>query len=175
MIVVLYLLIIIIANLLTTSFAPLIIGPFVVTLGTFLVGATFVLRDLVQNRYGRKNTYLLIVLALILSAISSYLLGDTIWIVFASAVSFVLSESTDTEIYTRLNLPIAYKVAYSGIVGGVLDSVVFVVIGLSPIGAGLIPWSIVPFAILGQIVVKTAMQLVGVGGILVGECVRQNP
>lgn len=169
MIVALYLVVIVVANLLTASFDPLMIGPFVVTLGTFLIGATFVLRDLVQDLHGRKNTYLFIVLALIFSALSSYLLGDTLWIVFASAVSFLLSETTDTEIYTRLKLPIAYRVAYSGVVGGSLDSVVFVVIGLSPLGSGFIPWSVVPMAILGQIIVKSIMQVIGAGFILVSK------
>ncbi|MNZ50763.1 hypothetical protein D3C78_685570 [compost metagenome] len=52
---------------------------------------------------------------------------------------------------------------YSGIVGGILDSVIFVVIGLSPLGANFIPWNAVIFAIIGQIVVKTIMQLLGAG------------
>jgi len=163
LIVFLYLMAIIIANVLTASFAPLIIGPFVITLGTFLIGATFVLRDLVQEKHGRRNTYLIIILALILSTISSRLLGDTLWIVLASAVSFLLSETTDTEIYTRLRLPMHLRVIYSGMVSGVLDSSVFVMVGLSPLGAGFIPWGAVPMAIIGQIIVKTVMQLIGVG------------
>lgn len=55
----------------------------------------------------------------------------------------------------------AWRVFYSGIVGGFLDSIVFVVVGLSPLGAGFIPWAAVPAAIVGQIIVKTVMQMVG--------------
>ena len=81
------------------------------------------------------------------------------WVVFASAVTFAISETTDTEIYTRLKLPMSLRVLYSGLVGGFLDSAIFVVIGLSPLGAGFLPWEAVPMAILGQVLVKTLMQM----------------
>lgn len=161
--VVFYLLSIIIANVVTARFAPLQFGIFAVPMGTFVVGATFIFRDLVQNKYGRNKTYLFILTALLLSAIVSSLLGDTLMIVGASALSFLVAETADTEIYTRLKLPMAWRVLYSGIVGGLLDSVVFVVIGMSPIGAGFLPWSAIPAAIVGQVVVKTVMQMLGAG------------
>lgn len=159
----LYLAVIILANILTASFAPLSIWLFIIPYGTFLIGATFILRDLVQNKYGKSKTYLSIFVALVLSALSSFLLGDTLWIVFASAIAFIVAETTDTEIYTRLKLPMASKVLYSGIVGGVLDSAIFVVIGLSPLGANFVPWEFVGYAILGQVVFKTLMQFIGAG------------
>ena len=114
-----------------------------------------------QNKYGRKKTYLFIFAALALSAIVSFILGDTLLIVVASALSFVVAETADTEIYTRLKLPMAWRVFYSGIVGGLLDSVIFVVIGLSPLGANFLPWEAVPAAIVGQIIVKTIIQMIG--------------
>jgi queuosine precursor transporter len=159
----LYLIAIIAANIITAAFAPLVFGAFIVPMGTFLIGATFILRDLVQRKYGRKLTYAFIVVALALSAISSYLLGDTLAIVGASAVSFLIAETTDTEIYTRIKLSLASRVFYSGLVGGLLDSAIFVVVGLSPIGAGFLPWAAVPAAILGQVIVKTVMQAMGAG------------
>lgn len=157
----LYLIAIITANVVTASFSPLSIGVFIVPMGTLFIGATFILRDLVQNAYGRKKTYLAIGTALILSAIVSYLLDDTLLIVLASAVSFIISETTDTEIYSRLKLPMAWRVFYSGLVGGILDSTIFVIIGLSPFGANFLPWEAVPFAILGQVIVKTVIQSIG--------------
>ena len=111
-----------------------------------------------------KKTYLFIGIALLLSALVSFLLGDTLIIVFASAISFLLAETTDTEIYSRLKLPMSWRVFYSGLVGGCLDSVVFVIIGLSPIGANFLPWEAVPAAIIGQLVVKTVIQ--GLGAIV---------
>ncbi|SES25950.1 VUT family protein [Psychrobacillus sp. OK032] len=156
-----YLLSIVTANVVTAAFAPLQFGMFIVPMGTLLIGATFIFRDLVQNKYGRSKTYLFIVLALALSALVSSMLGDTLLIVLASALSFVIAETADTEIYTRLKLPMAWRVFYSGIVGGFLDSAIFVVIGLSPLGANFLPWEAVPFAILGQIIVKTVIQMFG--------------
>lgn len=162
-----YVLAIVIANVVTASFATIAALGFIVPWGTLFIGFTFIMRDLVQNKYGRANTYKVIGVALLLSAISSYLLGDTLLIVLGSAIAFLLSESTDTEIYTRLKLPMHWKVFYSGIVGGLLDSVVFVVVGLSPLGAGFLPWSAVPMAILGQVIVKTILQ--GVGGLIIAK------
>jgi len=105
---------------------------------------------------------MLIALALVLSAVSSYLLGDTLWIVFASAVSFLISETMDTEIYSRMKVSMNMRILYSGIVGGILDSTIFVILGLSPLGAGMVPWNAVWMAILGQIIIKLAMQFIGV-------------
>ena len=50
-----YLLSIVIANVVTAAFAPLHFGMFIVPMGTLLIGATFIFRDLVQNKYGRKR------------------------------------------------------------------------------------------------------------------------
>ncbi len=159
--VILYLLFIVTANVVTASMAPFTFGVFIVPMGTFFIGVTFILRDLVQNKYGRKKTYMLIGLALLLSAVVSASLGDTLLIVCASALSFLISESADTEIYSRLHLPMAWRVFYSGLVGGILDSAVFVIIGLSPLGANMLPWEAVPAAIVGQMIVKTVLQLLG--------------
>ena len=156
-----YLISIVTANVVTAAFAPLQFGMFIVPMGTLLIGATFIFRDLVQNKYGRAKTYIFIFVALGLSAFASFMLGDTLLIVLASAISFVVAETADTEIYTRLKLPMAWRVFYSGIVGGFLDSVIFVVIGLSPLGANFLPWEAVPAAIVGQIIVKTVIQMIG--------------
>lgn len=164
--IVLYVSSIILANIISTVFSPVAIGPFLISLGTFLIGLTFILRDLVQNRLGKAKTYLIIGVALVLSAISSRILGDTFSIVLASAAAFAVSETTDTEIYSRLKVPMALRVFWSGFAGGILDSSVFVILGLSPIGAGFIPWSAVPMAIIGQIIFKTLLQ--GLGAALVG-------
>jgi queuosine precursor transporter len=163
----LYLVSIIAANVVTAAFTPLIMGIFIVPMGTFLIGATFIFRDLVQNKYGRKKTYMFIGLALLLSAVVSSILGDTLIIVLASAVTFAIAETTDTEIYSRLKLPMSLRVLYSGIVGGILDSAIFVVLGLSPLGANFLPWEAVPSAILGQVIVKTIIQ--GIAALIIHQ------
>ena len=156
-----YLLSIVTANVVTARYAPLEFAMFIVPMGTLFVGATFIFRDLVQNKYGRAKTYGFIAMALLLSGVVSFSLGDTLMIVAASALSFAISETADTEIYTRLKLPMAWRVFYSGIVGGLFDSVVFVIVGLSPLGAGFLPWEAVPAAIIGQVLVKTMIQMLG--------------
>lgn len=163
--VILYLLSIVAANIITAKFAPLTLGIFIIPWGSFLIGATFILRDLAQNQIGRKKTYLVIGTALILSGLCSYSLGDGLQIAAASLIAFLISESTDTEIYTRLKLKMEYRVLYSGLVGGLLDSTVFVIIGLSPIGANFLSWEAVPAAIAGQVIIKTIMQIIGATGI----------
>ncbi|MFD2750728.1 VUT family protein [Virgibacillus siamensis] len=160
-----YLLSIVTANVTAAKFAPLDLGIFIIPWGTFFIGLTLVMRDMVQNSYGKKKTYLFIAIALALSALSSHLLGDELWIVFASVVSFLISETTDTEIYTRFKIPFIRRVMYSGVVAGFFDSAVFVLIGISPLGLNFVPWNLVGYAILGQWVTKVLMQLVVAGGI----------
>lgn len=161
----LYLVGIVTANVVTASFLPFQFGPFLVPYGTFFIGFTFIFRDLVQNKYGRKKTYYIIFVALVLSALLSAYLGDTLWVVLASAISFIFSESMDTEIYTRLKKPMHVRIFISGLFGGTIDSSLFVLIGLSPLGIGSVPWEAVPNAIIGQIIVKTVLQ--GVGAVVV--------
>ncbi|MBO9600011.1 MAG: hypothetical protein J7559_19600, partial [Cohnella sp.] len=67
----LYLVSIVTANILTASYAPLHLGNLIFPVGSFLIGATFIFRDLVQNSVGRRNTYITIAVALIISAVSS--------------------------------------------------------------------------------------------------------
>ena len=109
-----YLLSIILANVITARFAPMELGLFIIPYGTLFIGLTLVMRDMVQNRFGRSKTYLLIVVALVLSALSSYILGDQLWVVFASTLSFIVSETADTEIYTRFKLPFVRRVFIFG-------------------------------------------------------------
>nr|WP_145403642.1 VUT family protein [Paenibacillus xylanexedens] len=156
-----YITAIVVANVVTASFAPLTLWSFIVPMGTVFIGATFILRDLVQQKYGRKNTYKIIMVALMFSALTSWLLGDTLWIVAASAITFIFSETFDTEVFTRLKCSFEKRVLISGTVGGIIDSGLFVIIGLSPMGAGFIPWDAVGYAIIGQVLVKTIMQFVG--------------
>jgi uncharacterized PurR-regulated membrane protein YhhQ (DUF165 family) len=172
--IILYIVAIVMANILTATLTPSTIGPFIITAGTWFVGATFFLRDMAQERYGRSTMYKVIGAALILSGVFSIMNGDILAITFASALAFGVSESTDTEIYTRLKLPIEYRVLWSGVAGGFLDSAVFVVVGLSPLTIGIIPWGAVPVAIMGQVIVKTIMQIAGMGAVKLTINYRQG-
>lgn len=156
----LYLLLIAAANLLTAKFDPLILagGTLIVPLGSLFAGAVFILRDMVQLKHGRGKTYTAILWASALSAVLSLCLGDTAHVAAASVVAFFVSEAADTEIFTRVRRSLATRILLSGIVGGCLDSVLFVILGLSPVGAGIISWESVPSAVLGQMLVKLVVQ-----------------
>jgi uncharacterized PurR-regulated membrane protein YhhQ (DUF165 family) len=137
-------------------------GLLLIPAGSVFVGATFLLRDFVQLRYGKRIIYPAIVMATILSAAISWIVGDTAFIAAASVIAFLVSESMDTEIFSRMKKSLGWRVVLSGIIGGIADSVIFVVLGQSPIGAAMLTWSVVPYAILGQTVTKTVVQPIGV-------------
>ena len=157
MIIALYLVCIVTANVLTASFAPFSFLGLLVPYGTFFIGLNFLLRDFLQLNYGKKKTYFFIITALILSGITSAVLGDTLHIVYASALSFLISELTDTEIFSALKERYLARFIVSGVVAGTLDSVIFAVVGLY--AAGFVPLSAIPNVIIGQMVVKWIMQL----------------
>jgi len=150
--IVLYIIAIIAANVLTSAFPPIPVLSFLIPVGTLLIGFTFIMRDFVQIKHGRVKTYGVIVTALLLSAAATYSMGDGLRIVMASALSFALSEFMDTEVFTRMKAKLPKRVAVSGTIGSVIDSVVFTFAAGFPVQA-----------IFGQLFVKVIMQFIGVG------------
>lgn len=148
------------ANIVTAHTIPADIGPFLVTWGTWIIGATFVLRDLVQLAYGRAVAYLCIAASILVAAVTSAVLGDTLWIVVGSAAAIALSESLDTEVFTRLRAKVSTRIAISGIFGSALDSVAFSLIALSPWTSGIVPWDQMLNVIVGQMLAKFAVQII---------------
>lgn len=148
--IVLYITAIVVANIITSAIPPLSMFGFLVPAGTFLIGFTFVMRDFVQIHHGRKKTYIVIISALLISALVAFFMGNGIRIVLASALSFALSEFADTEIFTRMKSKLSNRILASGLVGSAIDSVIFTV------AAGF------PFqAAIGQLIVKSIMQALG--------------
>lgn len=156
----LYLTIVIVANMVTATFAPFNFGVFIIPMGTFFIGLTFLLRDFIQVRYGRQQAIKTIVIATALSLILSVVMKDLLIITIASAASFLVAELLDTEIFSRLSKSFKKRVLISGLFGGLADSIIFVVIGLSPLFSNILPWSAVLFGILGQFVFKFLTQLI---------------
>jgi uncharacterized PurR-regulated membrane protein YhhQ (DUF165 family) len=154
------------ANIITAGTAPLTLGPFIVPWGTFLIGGTLVLRDAVQLRFGRRASYIGIALALVASAAASRGLGDPLAITGASAAAFAFSESAETEIFSRFRALLAARILWSGTASSLIDSILFILLGLSPLTTGIVPWPFIPLAILGQYIVKTAMVALGSGASL---------
>ena len=172
----LYLLLIAVSNLLTAKFSPMVLagGFLIVPVGSLFAGAVFILRDLVQLRHGKRKTYTTILWAALISAALSVAIGDTAHVAAASVVAFFVSEAADTEIFSRLRRSLPARILLSGIVGGCLDSAVFVILGLSPLGANMLPWPAVPFAVLGQVLTKTGVQLVAAGWVLLHKKIRKE-
>lgn len=159
--VVLFIATIALANIVTAATEPLEVGSFLITWGTFAAALTLILRDLVQMFHGRRRTYEVIGVGLVVAAVTSAVLGDTLAVVVASAAALAVGSLFDTEVFTRLQARVPERVLASGLVGGTLDTAVFVVIGLSPLWSGIVPWSAVPNAILGVALAKAVLQLVG--------------
>jgi len=89
--------------------------------GVLMVGLALVLRDLVQRRLGVGWAIGAILAG---AALSAYLAPPAL--VIASAVAFLLSEMADLAVYTPLQRRrLMLAVALSGVVGLVVDSIVF--------------------------------------------------
>lgn len=171
-----YLLLIAASNLMTAKFDPFVLaeGALIIPVGSIFVGTVFVLRDLIQMKHGRASTYTVIIWATGLSMSLNILTGETAHVALASLIAFLVGEIVDTEVFTRKSGNLASKVLLSGIVGGTLDSVVFVTFGLSPIGAAVLPWDLVPACILGQVVAKLLLQFLAAGWLARRKLEREN-
>jgi uncharacterized PurR-regulated membrane protein YhhQ (DUF165 family) len=158
-----YIAAIVVANIVTANEPPLMFDwlgqHWIVTWGTFFIAATFFLRDGVQIAFGRRGAYAAIAAALIANLAMSSHYANLAWIVAASCIAFALSETLDTETFTRLRGSLGKRIAVSGVLGGTLDSIVFAVIGLSPLTTGIVPWQFLWTTIVAQIVVKCTMNL----------------
>jgi len=154
----LYIASIVAANVLTAHTAPLILGAFIVTSGTWFIALTFPLRDAVQIHTTKAFSYVAIAVALGASALTSWRLGDTLWITGASALAFAVSETLDTEVFTRLRGNLPKRVLISGLVSVPADSILFAVVGLSPLGVGFVPYGNLWRVVVAQIVAKSIVQ-----------------
>jgi uncharacterized PurR-regulated membrane protein YhhQ (DUF165 family) len=114
----------------------------------------------VQLALGRAKTYAAIAVALGINVALSRHYNDLMWITVASAAAFALSETLDTEVFTRLHGSLGKRIAVSGVLGGTLDSAVFAVIGLSPLTTGIVPWEFLWTTIVAQVVIKCAMNII---------------
>jgi uncharacterized PurR-regulated membrane protein YhhQ (DUF165 family) len=97
--------------------APSVMAPS----GVLMIGIALVLRDLVQRRLGVGWAVIAILAG---AAMSAWFAPRTL--VIASAVAFLLSELADLAVYTPLaRRRLVLAVVLSGLVGLVIDSVVF--------------------------------------------------
>lgn len=123
---------IIAANWTTTAYGMVPVGfGLTATAGTYLAGATFVLRDSLQDAAGKRPTIALI----IGGAALSFALADP-FIALASGVAFLLSELADLAVWSPLRSRGYVRAAVaSNVVGSTVDTLVFLWIAGFPVAA----------------------------------------
>jgi hypothetical protein len=143
------------ANYVTTEYGLIPVGfGLMATAGTYFAGLTFVLRDSVQDAYGKPVTLGLIVIG----AGLSYFVSDP-FIALASGVAFAASEAADLIVYTPLRRRGYIRAATaSNIVGAFVDTLLFLWIA----GFG-IAGNVVAGQMVGKLTVTLAVVLL-VGG-----------
>jgi len=113
--------------------------------GVLLIGIALFTRDYVQEKFGKRNVLIAIAAGIV---ISFFVNPD---VAAASAVAFAAGEIVDFFVYTRIKRKsIALAVVFSGVVGGIIDSFLFLQIAFDSTNF----WQ-------GQVVGKTWMALLG--------------
>lgn len=139
------------ANYVTTRFGMVPVGfGLAATAGTYFVGVTFILRDVLQDAAGKAWT----LGAIAAGAGLSFLISDP-FIALASAVAFGLSELADLAVYTPLRRRGYIRAAVtSNIVGSVIDTVAFLTLAGFPVLLAL------PGQMAGKLLVTAAVMFV---------------
>ena len=113
--------------------------------GVYAAGVSFVARDLVQRALGRRPALAAIALGTLLSVLVSPQLA------LASGSAFLVSELADFAVYTPLQRRrFVLAVLLSGVVGSLIDSLVFLGVAGIPLGVAL------PGLLLGKLWVQLA-------------------
>jgi uncharacterized PurR-regulated membrane protein YhhQ (DUF165 family) len=135
------------ANVVTTHLGMVPVGfGLIATAGTYFAGATFILRDALQDVAGKRWT-----LAVIAAGAALSFFVSAPFIALASAVAFGLSELADLAVYTPLRKRGYIRAALaSNIVGALIDTVVFLWIAGFPIMQAL------PGQMVGKLLVTAA-------------------
>lgn len=129
---------VVLANYLTThyGFIPVGLG-YEATAGTYAAGATFILRDLIQERTGRW----FVILVIVAGAVLSWFVAPALAV--ASGTAFLLAELADFLVWTPLR-DRGHKLAAaltSNTVGAAVDTYVFLTLagfGLSGFGGQMV-------------------------------------
>lgn len=145
---------VVIANLLTANYGMVAVGfGLVATAGTYAAGATFVLRDAVDDLLGRRA-----VLFLVLAGAALAGMGGAGRIALASVLAFAAGELFDFAVYRKLRSRGYVKAAVaSNIVGSLVDTVLFLAVAGFPI------WASVPGQVVGKLWITLAVVLAVVG------------
>lgn len=167
------------ANFVTSRYGTSPVGfGLTATAGTYFAGATFVLRDTVQDALGKRTVLALIVLG----ALLSYALAVTwfaadakflppgvtpVSVAIASGVAFLASEAADFAVYTPMRRRGYVRAAVaSNVVGALVDTFLFLRI------AG---FDITSQVVAGQMVGKLAVTAAAVLTVVGARAVLRQP
>jgi uncharacterized PurR-regulated membrane protein YhhQ (DUF165 family) len=113
--------------------------------GVLLIGIALFTRDFIQEQFGKQATLVAIAVGILIS----FFVNPAVAV--ASAIAFALSELADFGVYTKIKRhTIIGAVVVSGIIGGIIDSFVFLQIAFGSTQF----WQ-------GQVIGKTWMALLG--------------
>ncbi|MGW2515025.1 VUT family protein [Streptomyces scopuliridis] len=151
---------VIVANMMTASMGVWPVGfGLVATAGTAFAGASFVLRDVVQETAGRRVALVALAIACAVSALMA-----TPALALASALAFGMAELLDMGVYTKLRKRGWVRAAAaSNLIGAVVDTFVFLWVAGFPVTV---------LAVGGQLVGKGWATAVVVAPVLVARVVR---
>lgn len=123
--IILYALSILLANLTLNQFIPLpLFG--LLSVGTIFFAAVFTLRDRIHQAGGIRAVYIAIALALLVNTVAAALLGTPLRLIGASFLAILAGELADTAVYQRLiHRSWWSRVLTSNAVSVPLDSVLF--------------------------------------------------
>lgn len=101
--------------------------------GVLVIGFALVMRDFIQENYGKAISLYAIAIGAVLSFFTS-----TPEIAIASAVAFAVAELMDFLVYTKVRAKgVMLAVAASGVVGALIDSALFVYIAFGSLDFSL--------------------------------------
>lgn len=143
----------ILATLVTVWFKPLDLGIIAIPPSSWVMGFTFLLISLITEKYGTKVASKMIWILLALTSIICFWLGYSQMLVIASGVAFVTGQFATKFLYSLTDNSLT-----SSMTGSMIDAIIWILLGLSPIGIGSVPWSMFIFAVVGQVVVQFIMQ-----------------
>lgn len=152
---ILYLLVGVLGTLVTVWFKPLQVAGLAIPPSSWLMGFSFLLITLIQDKYGNSVSSKMIWILLTITAGICLLLNYTMMLVIASGVAFVVGQFCTKGLYTY-----GVNRSASGIIGSIVDATIWIVLGLSPIGVGTVSWSVIPSAVVGQVIVQVILQYI---------------
>lgn len=150
------------ANITTAHYGLIPVGfGLTATAGTYFAGAALMLRNLVQDAFGRRAVIAAILIGALLSALTSPALA------LASGSAFLIGELADMTLYTPLRKRgWARAVIPASFLGAVIDTFVFLHLAHFPVTAA---------GVSGQIVGKTWAVWVPVALVATYRSVRRDP